>query len=391
MKIRAIRATPVNIDYREPERWSQGHRLGITGIVVEVETDAGITGLGESVPAPSPEVTLAAIRSVTPLLLGRDPRQVTQRWRDLQTVGGFGAFPRTGNAALAGIEIACWDILGKSLGVPVHALLGGRVRDTVEFMAFVPYHPDPARIEAEARRFAAEGYRTLYIKGGFGEENDLAAMNAMRAGGGPGLKLRMDPNENWTPDVALRMVHALKAFDVQYIEQPTRLDRLEELGVLRRRSPIPIAANQSSWLNHDILDIVTIGAADLVMTDPWQAGGIRAFHQAAHLCEVAGVQLVYHSFAPLSIGTRAVMQVLASSAACGYAHQTYHQMLVDDVVRDPVRHAGGIEPVDDRPGIGVELDPGKMQAAHARYLAQGYLSAYAQEDPRPMTRSAGPS
>ena len=380
MKIAEVRTTAVNVDYREPERWSQGHRLGITGIVVEIETDQGLVGLGESVPAPSPEVTIAAIRSITPRLLGQDPRQVSRRWRDIQTVGGWGAFPHPGNAALAGIEIACWDLIGKSLGVPVHALFGGRVRDHVEFMAFVPYHPDTRRIEAEARRYAAEGYRTLYIKGGFGEAADLAAMEAMRIGGGPGKLLRIDPNENWTGDVAVRMVHELRNFDIQYIEQPTRLDRLEEMAVLRRRSPIPIAANQASWLNHNILDIVSTGAADVVMTDPWQAGGLAAFHKAAGLCEIAGVPLVYHSFAPLSIATRAVMQVLASSTACNYAHQTYHDMLVDDVVKDPVRHSGGVEPVDDKPGIGAELDPEKMKAAAERYRQQGYLSAYAEED-----------
>ncbi len=380
MKIREIRATPVNVAYREPERWSQGCRFGITSIVVEIETDQGLVGLGESVPSPSPEVTLTAIRSVVPQLVGQDPRDVTRRWRDLQTVGGWGAFPHTGNAALAGLEIACWDLIGKSLGVPVHALFGGRVRDRIEFMAFVPYHPNTRRIEEEARRFAAEGYGTLYIKGGFGEAADLAAMAAMRRGGGPGKRLRIDPNENWSADVAVRMVHALANFDIQYIEQPTRLDRLEELAVLRRRSPIPIAANQSSWLNHNILDIVASGAADVVMTDPWQAGGLRAFHTAAGLCEIAGVPLVYHSFAPLSIATRAAMQVLAASTACDYAHQTYHQMLVDDVVREPVRHPGGFEPVDDKPGIGAELDPEKMRAAHERYRAQGYLSAYAKED-----------
>lgn len=377
MKITQVRATPVNVDYREPERWSQGHRLGITGIVVEIETDRGLVGLGESVPAPSPEVTIAAIESMAPRLIGQDPRQVSRRWRDIQTVGGWGAFPHTGNAALAGVEIACWDLIGKALGVPVHALFGGRVRDSIEFMAFVPYHPDTGRIESEARRFVAEGYRTLYVKGGFGESEDLAAVEALRRGGGPGARLRIDPNEAWSGDVAVRMVHALQPFDLQYIEQPTRLDRLDELALLRRRSPVPIAANQSSWLNHDILDIISAGAADVVMTDPWQAGGLRAFHTVAGLCEIAGIPLVYHSFAPLSIATRAVMQVLASSTACHYAHQTYHQMLVDDVVRDPVRHPGGIEPVDDRPGIGVELDPEKMKAANQRYRQQGYLSAYA--------------
>jgi glucarate dehydratase len=330
------------------------------------------------VPAPSPEVTLAAIQSIGAQIEGTDPRLVTQRWRDIQTVSGWGAFPHTGNAALAGVEIACWDILGKSLGVPVHALLGGRIREAIEFMAFIPYHPKPERIEAEAARHASAGYRTLYIKGGFGEEEDLAGMEALRRGGGPGVRLRIDPNEAWTPDVAVRMVHAMQSFDLQYIEQPTRFDRLEELATLRRRSPIPIAANQSSWLNHNILDIVAIGAADVIMTDPWQAGGLRAFHAAAQLCETASVPLVYHSFAPLSIATRAVMQVLAASPICHYAHQTYHGMLTDDVVKDPVRHANGHEPVDDRPGIGAEIDPKKLEAAHRRYRKEGYLSAYAE-------------
>jgi L-alanine-DL-glutamate epimerase-like enolase superfamily enzyme len=378
VKITAIRATPVNVAFREPERWSQGRREGVTAIVVELETDSGIAGLGESVPAPTPEVTVAAIASIEPHLMGQDPRQLAQRWRDIQGVGGWGAFPHAGNAALAGVEIACWDVLGKSLGAPVHALLGGCVRDRVAFMGFVPYHPDPARVEREARAQAAQGYTTLYIKGGFGEAADLAAVAAVRRGAGPDVKLRIDPNEAWSGDVALRMALALQRFDLQYIEQPTRLDRLDELAVLRRRSPVPIAANQSSWLNHDILDIIAKGAADVVMTDPWQAGGLRAFRNAAALCEIAGVPLVYHSFAPLSIATRAAMQVLASSTACDYAHQTYHGMLTGDVVRDPVRHKDGFEPVDDRPGLGVALDPDAFGAARQRFREQGYLSAYAQ-------------
>lgn len=380
MKVTSIRATPVNVAFREPERWSQGRRDGVSAIVVELETDRGITGLGESVPAPTPAVTLAAIDSIAAQLVGRDPRQVAQRWRDIQGVGGWGAFPYAGNAALAGVEIACWDVIGKALGVPVHALFGGAVRARIGFMGFVPYHPDPARVEREARALAAEGYGTLYIKGGFGEAADLAAVAAVRRGAGPGVKLRIDPNEAWTGDVALRMARALERFDLQYIEQPTRMDRLEELALLRRRSPVPIAANQSSWLNHELLDIVAKGAADVVMTDPWQAGGLRGFRNAAGLCEIAGVPLVYHSFAPLSIATRAAMQVLAASTACDYAHQTYHGMLCGDVVRDPVTHPGGFAPVDDRPGIGVALDPESFAAARERFRQQGYLSAYAAGD-----------
>ena len=131
MKIESIKATPVTIPFTEPEIWSQGARKGVTAIVVQVITDQGLVGIGESVPAPSPSVTLAAIESAVEVLIGKDPRRIVQRWHDVQSQAGFVSFPYTGNAALAGIEMACWDILGKSLNAPVHALLGGRIRDQI--------------------------------------------------------------------------------------------------------------------------------------------------------------------------------------------------------------------------------------------------------------------
>ena len=112
MKIQSIEATPVTIEFTEPEHWSQGRRDGVTAIVVQVTTDEGIIGIGESVPAPSPQVTLAAIDSVRPILLGQDPRRVNHVWLDMQSYGGYVSFPYLGNAALAGIEMACWDIAG---------------------------------------------------------------------------------------------------------------------------------------------------------------------------------------------------------------------------------------------------------------------------------------
>lgn len=119
------------------------------------------------------------------------------------------------------------------------------------------------------------------------------------------------------------MARALTHLNLQYIEQPLRMRTIDELALLRQRSPIPIAANQASWLNWDILDIVRRRAADVIMSDPWQAGGIGNFQRAAAICETACLPLVYHSFAPLSIATRAAMTVLSSSPACIYANQTY--------------------------------------------------------------------
>ncbi len=106
MKITSIQTTPVTIPFTEPEIWSQGQRKGVTALLVSVRTDDGIEGIGESVPAPSPPVTVAAIESAAEVLVGKDPRQIVHRWLDMQSQAGFVSFPYTGNAALAGIEMA---------------------------------------------------------------------------------------------------------------------------------------------------------------------------------------------------------------------------------------------------------------------------------------------
>jgi L-alanine-DL-glutamate epimerase-like enolase superfamily enzyme len=176
------------------------------------------------------------------------------------------------------------------------------------------------------------------------------------------------------------MAHAISHLGVQYIEQPLRMRSIHELAVLRRRSPVPIGANQASWLNWDILDIVREQAADVIMTDPWQAGGIGNFQRAAAICETASLPLVYHSFAPLSIATRAAMTVLCSSSACIYANQTYNHMTADDVVREPIQIIDGHIDVLDKPGLAVEIDREKLDRYHEAFLSSGYSSCYGNVD-----------
>lgn len=375
MKITAIRATPVNVAYTEPEIWSQGARTGITAVIVEVETDTGLVGVGESVPAPTPEATVAAIESTTPELVGLDPRRVRAVWQRIQGRGGWAAFDRSGNAALAGVEIACWDILGKALGCPVTDLLGGAVRDDIEVMGFVQ-NGEPDVMRTRAAEMVAAGYGTLYTKVGFGTAKDVAAATALREGGGEGVELRVDPNEAWAPGVALDMAQRLAPLRLQYIEQPIRAVGVSEMAMLRQRSPVPIAANQSSWVNENVVDLIRANAADVIMTDPWQAGGIQRFADAAAICDHAGIPLVYHSFAPLSIATRAAMAVLTTTTAITYAHQTYNHMTVGDVLSNPVEIVNGRIALWDDPGLGCHLDRDLLAERHDDYLCDGYLSPY---------------
>ena len=226
----------------------------------------------------------------------------------------------------------------------------------------------------------SNGYKTLYTKVGIDEKRDLEAAHAMRRGAGPNVPIRVDANEAWSSGTALRMANAMANLDLQYIEQPIRMRALNEMALLRQRSPIPIAANQSSWLNWDILDILKTNAADVIMSDPWQSGGISGFSKAAALCETANLPLVYHSFAPLTIATRAAMQILCSSPVCFLAHQTYHHILCDDIVTEPEVIESGCIAVQTKPGLGLELDREKLMAYNGAYLKGGYINAYNKDD-----------
>jgi L-alanine-DL-glutamate epimerase-like enolase superfamily enzyme len=379
MKITDIKLTPVTVPFTEPEVWSGGSRPGITSIIVEVLTGEGIVGIGEAVPAPTPEVTLTCLRGIRDLLVGESPFEIERLVHKVYSVGGLYPFATMANCAIGGVEMALWDIVGKAVGKPVHTFFGGPVRRHVSFMFFVQ-RKAPSEMAEDAQRAAAAGFRTIYTKVGLDYESDVAVVKALREAIGPNVRLRVDANEAWSPGTAVRILNEMARYDLEYIEQPIPMSDIEHLKVLRSRTSVPIAANQTSWTNRDLYKVLAAGAVDIVMTDPHQAGGLLAFKKAAGIAEAAGVPIVFHSFAPLAINTYAAMQVIASSSNFLLDNQTYNHMLADDVVKaPPVFHEGQLS-LPDAPGIGVELDQEKVEKYARLYEQQGYYSAYNSED-----------
>lgn len=378
MRITGIKATPVSVPFRQPEIWSGGSRLGVTSIVVEIATEAGVVGVGEAIPAPTPGVTLKALEELRALLIGESVEDVERLVHKINSIGGYYAFSTFANCVLGGIEMALWDAKGKLLGCPVHQFFGGAVRSEVPYMYFVQ-RGQLERMAEEARAAVDAGFRTIYTKVGLDFETDVAAVKTLREAIGPRPRLRVDANEAWTPGTALRILRAMEPYDLEYIEQPIAMRDIDQLRTLRNRTNIPVAANQSSWTNRDLYQVLATGAVDIVMTDPHQAGGLLAFKKAAGIAEAAGVPIVFHSFGPLAITTYAAMQVMASSSNFMLDNQTYNHLLADDVVAELPVFRNGRLALPDKPGIGVELDPEKMEKYARQYAEDGYLSAYRTE------------
>lgn len=275
MRITGLEVTFVTIPFTRPELWAWGERKGVTSAVIELHTDAGVSGIGEAIVVlgPTPPIVLAVLRRMEELVIGEAPNRVEFLTAKILGQGAWHSFRETAFTCWAGIEMACWDIVGKTTGLSVCELLGGPIRQDVPAMFYVYGSPDIAEMVEYAREGIRRGFGTIYVKVGIEEERDIELVARVREAIGPKPKLRVDANEAWAPGTAVRILGRMRPYVIEYAEQPTLMFDLDGLAHVRRTSGVPVAANQSSWGAFRILDLIKRGACDVLMTDPHQEGG----------------------------------------------------------------------------------------------------------------------
>ncbi len=377
MRITHIHFTPISVPFIEPVPWRYGVAAGVSSVVVQIETDAGIEGLGEAPGEPTVGVVLQALEALRDHLLGQDPRKVRKIVAGFD-LAGADHFPFVFNIAVAALEMALMDICGKALNAPIYDLLGGRTNDHLEFYWHVnPADGTPDSAAAAAKAGLARGFRTMYMKGGVDLVRDLLLLESVRAVVGEDVALRIDPNEGWRPvDVWMNM-DRLRALRLQFIEQPFPKDDHHSAIRLSAASGILVAANQSAWRLVDLTEVLRRHAADVVVTGIHQSGGVLRFAAAAELCALARIPLVRHSLCDLGIATAAALHVLAAVPGSGLAHQTHLSLFVDDLLESPWQFDGGALTVSRAPGLGVALRPAAVQEFAHHYQEVGEFRGYA--------------
>lgn len=388
MRITELRATPVAVPYRTDEVWAFGRRRGQVSVLLEVETDEGLVGLGEAAAYPSAGIVLAVLDSIRPLVLGADPFQIERLVRRIDLVGTWHHVKAT-SPAIAAVEMACWDLVGKACRQPLVNLLGGRFHDRVEFFYYVA-RSEPDEVAAEGKRAADAGFRTCYLKVGADDERvDIERVAALRDGAGPRMALRVDANEAWSPGAAIRTIGELERYGLELVEQPVSGRNLAEMAYVRSRISTPLLANEASWTRHDQLAVIRAGAADVISVDNQMDGGLLNLKRSAGLCEAAGLPVVKHSLGELGVALAAAVHAISATPNFRYANQAYGALLADDVTAG---FGGGIEAyvdgtlaVPDGPGLGVRLDPERVATAAERYRVEGTDFAFHDNDV--LTRS----
>ena len=375
MKITAIKTTPLLCKFKQPYHWSQGINYGAPVILIEIETDKGVVGIGEATASPVIAPVLAILEDAIPHFLGQSVydgnRLIWNYYQAGFNARGTGSAPRYFSQALAGIELALWDAIGKSVKLPLHKLLGGAVRDKVEYFGFVQ-GDTPGELAAHARELFDSGFKVLYIKVGRGAELDVAIVSAIRNAVGAGARLRLDANEVWDQLMARRMFEKLKPFDIEFIEQPIPgRTGSEGLARLRAVTDIPIAADQTVYSSDDAFDICRNRAADVIVLGLHETCGVVRFRKAAAVAEAAAVNICLHGVFETGITTCASNQVAATINNMDDGNQIMWQLLAEDIVKSPnLVPKDGALPIVDAPGLGFELDRDAVARAASAYSAK---------------------
>ncbi|HEY3479502.1 MAG TPA: enolase C-terminal domain-like protein, partial [Streptomyces sp.] len=328
-----------------------------------------------------------------------DPAEVS----DSVDVGGLRGVQTADKLRLSiisGFEVACLDALGKVLGLPVHTLLGGKVRDAVDYSAYLFYrlaaHPDgqgesddwgaaldPAGVVAQARRFAdTYGFGSFKLKGGvFPPDEEIAAVRAL-AEAFPGQPLRLDPNGAWSVETSLRVARELGDV-LEYLEDPASTTaRMAEVAAALRgagRSPsgkggggrrvgVPLATNMCVTTFPEIEEAFTRKAVQVVLSDHHYWGGLRNTRELAAICRTFGVGLSMHSNTHLGISLAAMTHVAATVPNLDYACDSHYPWQTEDVITRRHVFTDGRLTVSDLPGLGVELDHDALKALHQRWV-----------------------
>lgn len=367
--------------------------------IVEITTDTGISGLGETY-GDAPH--LNRLKLAADALAGTDVfninemrQRVTRALTADTTVGGHGMSgmvtgSSTPDRVLSPFDVASLDIQGKVLGRPVSDLLGGAVRDEIPFSGYLFYkwagHPghaedswgaalDPEGIVRQARRMVDDyGFTALKLKAGvFPPEQEVDAIKALRAEF-PDLPLRIDPNAAWTVDTSIRVGKELDGI-LEYLEDPT--PGLAGMAEVRRNVSMPLATNMCVVSFGDVPPSVEAGAIDVILSDHHFWGGLRRSQALAGISETFGLGLSMHSNSHLGISLAAMVHLAAATPNLDYAcdtHWPWKDAGEDVIVPGSLVFRNGAVGVPTAPGLGVELDRDALARLHEQYLTSSMLN-----------------
>jgi galactonate dehydratase len=336
-------------------------------LFVRVDTDEGIHGIGEGTVNAFSATVETAIHELRDAYVGLEPTQVDllfQRMvRDVYSDGG-----QIHMAAVAAIEVACWDIVGKAAGKPVHELLGGRIRDRIPVYANGWYRTDrsPEAFAEKARDVVRRGYRALKFDP-FGaayrvmdrseEDLSIAIVAAVRDAVGPAVDLMIEAHNRFSAATALRVADRLVEFRPAWLEEPVHHQQMGAMIEVARRSPIPVATGESFTSLGQFADLLGHNVVHIVQPEPLSLGGLWRTRQVAAMADAHYAVVAPHNAQGPVCG--AISRTLGACIPNFYVQESFDEFNADwthEIVDRPALPVDGFVEVVEEPGLGITVD-----------------------------------
>lgn len=347
---------------RKPSSISAYSFLG--WMVVEIETDTGLVGIGNA--ALSPHVTKAVIEHhLAPMLVGENPLDIAYLWERMyrQTLP-FGR-KGSGMAAISAIDLALWDILGKHTNLPVFRLLGGPIKDRIPVYASRLYAQPLDSLAAEAETYRQQGFSMMKLRFGWGPKDgldgvkrNLDLVRTLRETVGDGVEIMADAYMGWTLDYAKRMLPLLAPYNLRWLEEPLIADDIAGYAELRAMNIIPISGGEHEFTLRGFRDVVEQRAMDVIQFDINRVGGITQAQKIVALAEAFDISVIPHA------GQMHNYHVVMANIACPMAEyfpkvpvEVGNELFWYIFDGEPVAEEGYVSLPEDRPGLGLTLKP----------------------------------
>jgi len=364
MKINDIEVLSLEVPMKEPLKRANGKFDNTYVTIVKIITDNGITGIGECIARISPRITESiVIDFFKPILIGRDPLEFESLWHDMYNMmRGRGHSRGFFIEAIAGIDIAIWDIIGKYHKLPIAKLLGGSSDKQIEVYASSLMHKEIQILEKEAESLVEKGYKAIKLKIGRGIEQDISNIKKIRKVIGYDIKLMVDANSYYKASEAIELSNKMQQYDIYWFEEPVPTDDIHGYERVNKTIGIPVAAGESEFTAFGFRDLLERDALDVVQPNVARAGG---FTECKKIIQLASLYNKY--YAPqtgMSSGICIIASMHLAAAAPNFLKFEY--MYLDNpllhIFKEPIPEPeNSFCKLSGKPGLGYELDEEKIR------------------------------
>lgn len=356
LQISRIELHPLRIPLKAPFITSLGAIDVVENVVVIIHTSEGLKGFGECSPfwtinGETIETCLAVGKHLAKALIGTNSTDIEGAHRIMDRV----IFAN--NSIKSAFDIALHDIAAQQAGLPLYAFLGGKNHRAL-FTDYTVSLGDPSKMAADAEAIVEAGFQVIKVKLGSDDDLDIERIKAIRAAIGNEIPLRIDANQGWDPDTAIRVLKALHPFNIQHCEEPIPRWQFMEMRRVKEASPIPIMGDESCCDHHDAERLIALGSCQHFNIKLGKSGGLFKARKIIALAEVAGMELQIGGFLESRLAFTASAHLALTSTSVKHCDMDTPMMFTSDPVIGGITYgAGGSITVPDALGLGASIDP----------------------------------